>query len=615
MAFTSRSRLVNPRLGTYFGIFAAAFAAIVLMALMFEQLGVTDPMVRMIVFGCPVALYAALGLLSATRETQDYFACGRRVPAFFNGLALGIAALGGAGFLALTGCFFLIGFDALCLSIGWYAGLVFATLLFVPFLRKVGAYTVPTFLGRRFDSRTVRVVAAAVLSVPILLLLAAEARFAAYASAWLLGQSERLTAVLVVSCVAGIVIAGGMRSLTWSTAAQGIAALLALAVSATIVAVMVSNLPLPQMTHGNILRTLTRIETARNLPIIVAPNWGVELPGEGIEMLSKRMLQAFGNVGGIGFIVMSFVVATGIAASPGLLPRAGTAPGVYEARKSGGWAVLVVGLVLLTLPAVAVYLRSFVLEQVVNAPVDRLPVWFQLLQQAGIARIEGQGPLVGFTGVGFERDAVLFALPVAAGMPQVIVYLSLAGALAAAMAALAASMMAAAAILSEDVVHGLPNEPVADSARIGTTRLALLGVAFVTVWLAVAAPADPLQLFLWALTFSASASFPIILLAIWWKRANAWGALAGMATGSGVAMFMMLLSETGAITLPSVLAAAVGLPLAFAATIGVSLMTPAPGKHVLDMLRDVRVPGGETLYDREMRLQRLKNRTPGLTTG
>ena len=141
--------------------------------------------------------------------------------------------------------------------------------------------------------------------------------------------------------------------------------------------------------------------------------------------------------------------------------------------------------------------------------------------------------MVGFTSVGFERDAVLFALPIAAGMPQVIVYLSLAGALAAAMAALAASMVAAAAILSEDVVHGLPNETVPDSARIGTARLALLGVAFVTVWLAIAAPADPLQLFLWALTFSASASFPVMLLGIWWKRANAWGALAGMATGSG----------------------------------------------------------------------------------
>ena len=163
-------------------------------------------------------------------------------------------------------------------------------------------------------------------------------------------------------------------------------------------------------------------------------------------------------------------------------------------------------------------------------------MWFQLLQQAGIARVDGQGAAWSALGsIGFERDAVLFALPIAAGLPQVLVYLALAGALAAALAALAASLVALAAILSEDVVHGLPNETVPDSARIGTARIALLGAAFVTAWLAIAAPADPLQLFLWSLTFSASASFPVLLLAIWWKRANAWGALAGMTTGFGVA--------------------------------------------------------------------------------
>ena len=92
--------------------------------------------------------------------------------------------------------------------------------LFAPFVRKYGAYTLPTFLGRRFESRTVRVVAAAILSVPILLLLVAEARFAAYAAAWLLGQSERLMVAVVVTCATAIVIAGGMRSATWSSVAK-----------------------------------------------------------------------------------------------------------------------------------------------------------------------------------------------------------------------------------------------------------------------------------------------------------------------------------------------------------------------------------------------------------
>jgi cation/acetate symporter len=99
-------------------------------------------------------------------------------------------------------------------------------------------------------------------------------------------------------------------------------------------------------------------------------------------------------------------------------------------------------------------------------------------------------------------------------------------------------------------------------------------------------------------------------LAIWVKRTNAWGALAGMITGFVVTVFMMLLSETGAIGLPSALAGAVGLPLAFAAAFAATRLTPAPGRNALDIVREVRVPGGETLYDRELRLLRLKNRTP-----
>ena len=84
-----------------------------------------------------------------------------------------------------------------------------------------------------------------------------------------------------------------------------------------------------------------------------------------------------------------------------------------------------------------------------------------------------------------------------------------------------------------------------------------------------------------------------------------------MTAGFVVTAVTMLLSETGAIGLPSVLAGAVGLPLALGAGVVVSRFTPAPGRHALDIVRDVRVPGGETVYDREMRLLRLRNRAAG----
>ena len=153
--------------------------------------------------------------------------------------------------------------------------------------------------------------------------------------------------------------------------------------------------------------------------------------------------------------------------------------------------------------------------------------------------------------ISFERDAALFALPIAAGFPQVLVYLSLAGALAAALAALASSLVALANILAEDVIHGLPNELPLDAARMNTGRMSLLGVAFITTWLAIAAPADPLQLYLWSLTFAAASSFPVLLLAVWGRRTNAWGALACMTAGFVVTALTVLLSETGAIGLPT----------------------------------------------------------------
>ena len=608
MAVTSGVRLVNPRLGTYFGIFAAALASLVLMALMLEQLGVSDMAIRFLMFAGPIGLCGALGLLTPASDPNDFFACGRRVPAFFNGLVLAITALGGAGLMALTGAFFTVGFDALCLSLGICSGFVFMGVLVAPFLRKSGDYTVPSYLGRRFESRPLRIVAAAVLAVPLLLLLAAEARFAAYAAAWLTDQPEPIMAVAVVVCACAMVLAGGMRSHTWSASAKAIVALAALAVPATVVALMVSNLPLPQMTHGNILRVITRMETARNLPYLAAPPLAFEIPAQGLEPLAKRFIQTFGSVGSVAFVLMALVATAGTAASPVLLNRPGATPSVHDARKSLGWAVMIASIVFLTLPAIAVFLRQMVLDQVVGQPADRLPSWLQALELVGVARVDPTGPTVSFINISFDRDAAWFALSYAAGFPNALIYLSLAGAVAAALAALAAGLLAGANILSEDIVHGLRAEPATDAARIGTARAALGGLTFVAGWLAVAAPADPLKLFLWSLTVSASAVFPVLILSVWWKRATTWGAIAGMLAGLAVAVAGILLGEAGAWALPGVLAGAVGLPAGFATAIGVSVLSPKPGRSVINTLEEIRVPGGETLYDRELRLQRLKTR-------
>ncbi len=207
MSLTSRTRFVNPRLGTYFGIFASSLAGLVLLLLIFEQLGTSDTVLRWGMLFGPLVLYAAIGLCVPTQDPLEFFAAGRRVPAGYTGLGIGVAALGATGMVAITGVFFLIGFDALCLMIGGLAGFVIMTVMLAPFFRKFGTFTVPSYLGRRFESKTVRLLSAMLLAVPALLMLAAELRMGAFAAGWLAGQPQTLMIVVLVGAFIVSVVA------------------------------------------------------------------------------------------------------------------------------------------------------------------------------------------------------------------------------------------------------------------------------------------------------------------------------------------------------------------------------------------------------------------------
>jgi cation/acetate symporter len=605
MAFMPNNRLVNPRLGSYFGIFCSLFAAIIILALVFEQLGLADYLVRALMLAAPILLYAAIALASSTDQPADFFAAGRRIPAFFSGLVMAVTALGGIGFMTLTGIILMIGIDGFALTIGWITGLIFMAVLLVPYLRKFGAYTVASYLGRRLDSRALRVISAAVLTIPALLLLVAEIRLGAFVSATLAGQSERIMAFFVAIIAAVIVAGGGMRSLTWSSTAKAIASLVALVIPVTIVAVLVSNLPLPQLSHGNLLRSIARMELDRGIPTLIGSPMIFDLPGYQLQALQKRFLQSFGHIGSLSFSLTILIIAAGIAGSPTLLARSGTTTGVYDARKAMGWSVFIAGFTILTLTAVAVFLRGLLVEQVVGGEGGQLPAWFQALQQIGIVAIDTKSQLITLNNIAFRRDAAIFALPIAAGLPHVITYLAMAGALAAALAATAAGILTLGTTLAEDAITGLRQTPPSGKSRIMLSRVAIIVVALVAAGLALL-PADPLELAIWSITISAATSFPILVLSILWKRLSAPGAIAGLLTGLGVTVLVLLASEAGLIALQGPLAALLGMPAAALAAAAVSKITASPDRHVLELVRDMRVPGGETLHDREVRIARLK---------
>lgn len=607
MSFPHHSRLVNPRLGVFFGIFAAALAGLVVLLLIFQQLGAAEPALRLAMIAGPILLYAMIGAAAFTREALEFFASGRRVPAVYCGVGLALTAMGATGYAALTGVFFLVGYDALCLVIGGLAGFVVMAILLAPFFRKFGAFTIPSYLARRFDSRLLRIVSAGILSVPMLLILAAELRMGGAAAGWLLDTSPAPLVLLLTIALAASLIPGGLRSLTWVSVAQSITAILAVVITLGIIGVMVNNLPVPQLSHGPIVKSVARLEQSIGMPSIFATSWTFEIPGEGFQPLAKKFADPFGTIGPAGFVVAVMTMMAGVAGAPWLLPRVATAPGVYEARKSLGWATFFFGLVMLTLASGAVYMRELVME-LLSGPSGPLPAWLQNLITLRLAEADQSSALLKPQSITFARDTVLYSVTVAHGLPTVLLHLVVAGVIAACLAAAGAAAVALGNILAEDVVNGLAPEPAQGDLRLWVGRAAIGGAAFAGLLVAAILPADPLKLMLWAFALTASASFPVLVLSIWWKRINAFGALAGLAAGFGVALLAIIVGEMHIVGFDSPLAAVFGIPAAVAAAIGASLTTPAPSRHVLELVRDIRIPGGEILYDREMRLARLKQR-------
>ncbi|MBN9354743.1 MAG: sodium:solute symporter, partial [Hyphomicrobium denitrificans] len=447
MAFGARARVVNPRLGIYFSIFAALFTALFLLVLIFEQLRLSEALLQAAFFAVPILIFAGIGLSVGSNDALNYFAAGRRVPAAYTGLLLAASSLGGTLVVAGTGAFFFAGFDAVVLLLGILTGFVVMAIVLAPFYRKFGAFTVPSYLGGRFESRVLRIVAAVVVAVPMLLVLSAELHIGAGVASRLIGLNPNLIVCVLAFAIAITTAAGGKRSLTWAGVAQSIALFLALLGVATTVSVIVTNLPIPQLANGPMVRGLVRNEINEGLQLIKVWPLAFDFPGEGFAALVKPYTQPFGSVGTFGFAIGTFAIATGISTAPWLLPRVAASPSVYDARKALGWATVFSGLALLTISSVAVFMRDVALEAVVSERLGPLPKWLFDAAAVHLVSFDQTVTRLGFSGLKFDRDGVLFALPIATGLPQAFYYVLLAGALAAVLVAASSTTVSLAAIL------------------------------------------------------------------------------------------------------------------------------------------------------------------------
>ncbi len=597
---------VNPRLGAGFGIFTSTFASLVLLLIILEQLGLERGWISQLIIVLPVLCYAAIGAFVRTTGVDEFFIAGQRVPPLYNGLALSAGLVGGTGLIGLTGCFFFMGYDALPIALGWCAGLGLLSVLLAPYLRKAGAYTLPGFFSIRFSSRICRAVAALLLMPAAFMLLVAELRIGQAIAAIFLNADPDLILQIGVVLLAVAVIFGGMRALTWTQSAQFIVLLLGISVPLIAVSVLLTNLPLPQLSYGTIIQQTGELEATHGIGGSFAEPLGRVIPGTGAQPLGLEFGSIFHSITIFDFMALTLCFMLGSAVLPGQVARMSAAHSISAVRKSLGWAALLVGLIVLTIPAYAAFTRYQAVLDLLGVPASQIPDSGTILAQLGLVELSPNAldPALGNAEIMFYRDTAALMLPVLNDFPFVLIGLVGAAALAAVMAAAGTQLVTLANVISNDLYHPF-HRTASPARRLMAARIALLMALAAAYVFVFERNFDPLRMMIWAVSLCAGTFFAPLILAVWWRGMTQFGAICGMLTGFAVTAIQIVGTLGGGSALLGVdplTAGIVGVPASALAVIAASMLSPRPSAATLEIANEIGVPSGETVHARLTRL-------------
>ncbi|MRG59247.1 cation acetate symporter [Agromyces sp. CFH 90414] len=170
--------------------------------------------------------------LRVSRTTGDFYVASRTVRPWWNASAIGGEYLSAASFLGVAGLILLTGIGGVWFPIGYAAGYLMLLLFVAAPLRRSGAYTIPDFTEARLDSVAARRVTSVLVIVIGWFYIVPQLQGAALTVRITTGLPSWVGSVAVAVIVAGVVAAGGMRSITFVQAFQFWLKLTALAVPA-----------------------------------------------------------------------------------------------------------------------------------------------------------------------------------------------------------------------------------------------------------------------------------------------------------------------------------------------------------------------------------------------
>ncbi|MCB9543547.1 MAG: cation acetate symporter [Myxococcales bacterium] len=576
-----------------------------------------------LIVGATFALYIGIAIWSRAASTKDFYVAGGGVSPIANGMATGADWMSAASFLSMAGLIAFMGYDGSVYLMGWTGGYVLLALLLAPYLRKFGQFTVPDFVGDRYYSQAARLVAVICAIFISFTYVAGQMRGVGVVFSRFLEVDITIGVLIGMAVVFFYAVLGGMKGITYTQVAQYVVLIFAYMVPAIFISLLVTDNPIPQLGLGGEVQgggyLLDKLDGLH-----------AELGFAAYTDGSKSLIDVF-------CITMALMVGT--AGLPHVIIRFYTVPRVRDARLSAGYALLFIAILYTTAPAVAAFARQNLISTVEGASYAMpeaeggIPDWFKKYEASGLIAWldkDGDGRIRYRAGDAFQgapqfaedrgpsgerrvtnppaanenelyvdRDIMVLANPEIAHLPDWVIALVAAGALAAALSTAAGLLLVVSTAVSHDLLKRTFTPGISEKNELRAARVAAAVAVCIAGWFGIHPPGFVAQVVAFAFGLAAATFFPAIILGIFVKRANREGVVAGMIagllfTGGYIVWFKFLggtadgwwlgISPEGIGTL--------GMCLNFAVSLGLGRFFPPPPADVQQLVEDIRVPRG-----------------------
>ncbi|RXR28904.1 cation acetate symporter [Flavobacterium piscinae] len=555
-----------------------------------------------IIVGVTFALYIGIAIWSRAGSTKEFYVAGGGVSPLANGMATAADWMSAASFISMAGIISFAGYDGAVYLMGWTGGYVLLALLLAPYLRKFGKFTVPDFIGDRYYSKTARSVAVFCALIVSFTYVAGQMRGVGVVFSRFLEVDINTGVIIGMVIVLFYAVLGGMKGITYTQVAQYCVLIFAFMVPAIFISIQMTGNPIPQLGMGGtvadgsgayLLDKLNGLQT--------------ELGFDEYTSGSKSMIDVF---------AITLALMVGTAGLPHVIVRFFTVKKVRDARKSAGWALLLIAILYTTAPAVAVFAKTNLIQTVSDKEYSSMPQWFVNWEKTGLLTFDDKNADGKIQYVAdkeanelkIDNDIMVLANPEIADLPNWVIALVAAGALAAALSTAAGLLLVISSSVSHDLIKKMINPNISEKSELWAARGSAAVAVCIAGYFGINPPGFVAAVVALAFGLAAASFFPAIILGIFYKKMNKEGAISGMVVGMALMIFYMLKFKFGIFDGGKEMVDAlkpdwwfgispegfgtVAMIVNFIVALVVNKFTPEPPHDVQEIVENIRIPSG-----------------------